>query len=97
MGINPVTGKPSGFNTNPELHYQTIGIFEGRHPGFEILTSNSPVGMVSPGTTTSIEDNPANNQTPGDNTVLPPVSPTTGNQIRPGDRFRNKSSYGIRY
>ena len=85
IGINTLTGKPTGFNINPELHYQTIGIFEGRHPGFEIITSNSPQGMVSPGTTTPIEDNPQNNVTPGDGTVLNPILPDTGTDTIPID------------
>ena len=77
LGINTLTGKPTGFNVNPQLHYQTIGIYEGRHPGFEIVTSNSPTGMVSPGTTTAIEDNPQTNVTSGDNTVLQPIASTS--------------------
>jgi hypothetical protein len=70
------------WKNNPLGHYQQFGIYEGRHPGFEILTSASPVGMVSPGTTTMIADNTDNNITPGDGSVvLNPVDTiATGDQ-----------------
>lgn len=58
----------SQYANNPELHYQTIGILQGRHPGFEILSANSPAGMVSPGTTTQAPDTPI--LSPGDGTVI---------------------------
>ena len=58
------------WRNNPLGHYQSSGIYEGRHPGFEILTSASQIGMVSPGTTTQIVDNPATNLTPGDQTII---------------------------
>lgn len=61
------------WHNNPQGHYQKFGIGEGRHPGYEILYSTSPVGMTSPGTTTLIVDNPDNQNEPGDGTVLPPL------------------------
>lgn len=83
----------SAFSGNPLGHYQTIGILQGRHPGFEILTSASPVGMVSPGTTTLIMDNPKDNQAPGDGEIIlpPPVgggddaAPPVLNDNQPAD------------
>jgi hypothetical protein len=97
VGWDLVTGKYGGYDVNPENHYQTIGIYQGRHPGFEILTSKSPIGMTSPGTTTTIVDNPATNQAPGDNTVLPAINPDTGNAINPktGNEINPKTGNDI--
>lgn len=66
------------FKNNPLGHYQQYGIYEGRHPGFEILTSKSMTGMVSPGTTTMLIDTAGNNTTPGDGTII-----TNPNDIPP--------------
>lgn len=72
-----LTGQVSQWATNPEGHYQTIGIVQNRMPGYEILTPGQPVtGMVSPGTTTTIPDDPTQNLTPGDGTILPALNPT---------------------
>lgn len=70
------------WKNNPEGHYRAYGIFEGRHPGYEILNASSPIGMVSPGTTTTIPDNLSANQAPGDNTI-PIVTDSGGNTIDP--------------
>ena len=67
----------SKYASNPELHYQTIGIGQGRHPGYEVITSATFSGVVSPGTTTNVPDDPTLlNNAPGDGTVLPSLNPT---------------------
>jgi hypothetical protein len=70
------------WKSNPIGHYQAYGIYEGRHPGYEILSTTSPIGMVSPGTTTTTPDDITINQAPGDNQV-PVVTDVSGNTIDP--------------
>lgn len=69
----------SQWHADPLGHYQKYGITEGRHPGFEILDSNSQQGMSSPGTTTTIADDPNKNITPGDGSIIQnPNDPLAG-------------------
>lgn len=85
---------PTDFRNDPEAHYRMYGIYEGRHPGFEILTSASPNGMVSPGTTTMQQD--ANlPQSPGDGTVISPDNPTDTNSLPLPDSSTQTSTSGF--
>ena len=83
-GYGATTGQVSQWTNNPEQHYQTIGILQNRQPGFEIVLPGVPItGMVSPGTTTTTPDDPTQNLTPGDGTVLPAVTPTGAPAVIP--------------
>ena len=93
-GVDEVTGKPNAYATNPQLHYNNIGMAQGRKPGYELLTANSPVGMTTPGTTTTVVDSTtidAANKLNGDNAIAvntlnppaitTPVTTTTNNSV----------------
>lgn len=63
------------WNQNPLLHYTKEGIYEGRHPGFEILTPRSGSGVVSPGTTTYVADpTPPHHEGDGEVINIDPMS-----------------------
>lgn len=67
----------SSWASNPEGHYRQIGLAQGRHPGYEIIYSNSPQGMTSPGTTTFAPDPVEITPGAGDLITTPPVTSTT--------------------
>lgn len=78
--------------TKPLQHYQTYGIDEGRIPGYELITKDSPIGETSPGTTLIVNsDQPEQAAAPGDDEVYSGIDNSTDDTM---DAPMNQSSGG---